>query len=99
MAQWEAEENKRQLSYKAEETRWMLEKQYNTVEYYVNAAIKEADALQRHAIMSYKESDTGIAELTQSLKSAQDIRKAYIDALHQYNVLTIEMELYTDYCK
>ena len=99
MAQWEAEENKRQLSYKAEETRCMLEKQYKTVEYYVNAAIKEADELQRNAIMSYKESETGIAELTQSLKSAQDIRKAYIDALHQYNVLTIEMELYTDYCK
>ena len=46
-------------------------------------------------MMLYKESETGIVELLHSIATANDIRKAYVDALRDYNVMLLELELYT----
>ena len=47
-------------------------------------------------MMLYKESETGIVELLHSITTANDIRKSYVDALHDYNVMLLELELYTE---
>lgn len=96
VAGWEAQENRIKLSNRVEELTTELEKQRKTIDYYTGAALHEADELQRNALMLYQESETGIAELIQSLSTARDIRKAYIEALHAYEVLGIELELYTE---
>ena len=37
-----------------------------------------------------------MAELIQSLNAAREIRKNYIEAVYQYNIAVIELELYTE---
>ena len=59
-------------------------------------ALKQADELQRNAMMLYKESETGIVELLHSITTANEIRKSYVDAVHEYNVMLLELELYTE---
>ena len=96
MAGWEAEENRTQLSNKVDELRTQLKKQRETIDYFTSAALREADELHRNALTLYQESETGIAELIQSLNSARDIRRNYIESLRDYLILTIELELYTE---
>ena len=96
MAQWEADDNRTALENKVEELRLQAVKQAKTIEFYTTNALKEAEELQRNALELYKESETGIAELLQGLASARDIRKAYLEAIHDYNVTMIELELYTE---
>ena len=95
-AQFEAEENRTQLRRKVEELRDQLSMNAKNVAYYVDAALHEADELQRNAVLLYEESETDIAELVQSLNTSRDIRKQYIDAVHEYNVTAVELELYSE---
>ena len=37
-----------------------------------------------------------MTELIQSLNTARDIRRQYIEAVHDYNVTAIELELYSE---
>ena len=95
IARWDAEDNRLKLRNRVEELRLRIERQQRTIDYYTGDALKQADELQRNAMMLYKESETGIVELLHSIATANDIRKAYVDALHDYNVMLLELELYT----
>ena len=95
IAQWDAEDNRMKLRNKVDELTLQLERQQRTINYYTGDALKQADELQRNAMMLYKESETGIVELLHSIATANDIRKAYVDALRDYNVMLLELELYT----
>ena len=35
-------------------------------------------------------------ELLHSITTANEIRKSYVDAVHEYNVMLLELELYTE---
>lgn len=96
IAQWDAEDNRLKLRNRVEELRLMIERQQRTIDYYTGDALKQADELQRNAMMLYKESETGIVELLHSITTANDIRKSYVDAVHEYNVMLLELELYTE---
>ena len=95
-ASWQAEDNRIQMQNKIEELSAMKERQAKTLRYYTDAALKEADELQRNAIILYENSETGMAELVQSLNTSRQIRTQYIEALKDYNITAIELELYTD---
>ncbi|MDD6892323.1 MAG: CusA/CzcA family heavy metal efflux RND transporter, partial [Bacteroidales bacterium] len=96
MAEWEAEDNRLQLRNRVDDLRGRLAKQRKTVDYYLTAALPEADDLQRNALILYEASETGMAELLQSLATARDIRKSYVEAVRDYNILIIELELFTE---
>ena len=96
MAEWEAEDNRLQLRNRVDDLRGRLAKQRKTVDYYLTAALPEADELQRNALMLYEASETGMAELLQSLAAARDIRKSYVEAVRDYNILIIELELFIE---
>lgn len=95
-ASWQAEDNRIQMQNKIEELSAMKERQAKTLRYYTDAALKEADELQRNAIILYENSETGMAELVQSLNTSRLIRTQYIEALKDYNITAIELELYTE---
>lgn len=95
-AQYEAEENHWQLIQKVEELKAQAASKAKRLAYYDNAALREADELQQNAIALYKESETSMTELIQSLNTARDIRRQYIEAVHDYNVTAIELELYSE---
>ena len=96
MAGLQAEDNRTQLHRKVEELNRKLSQQLSSLDYYTHAALKEADALQKGALLQFKESETDIVQLVQSLNSAREIRSNYIQAVYDYNVSVIEMELYTE---
>ena len=96
IAQWDAEDNRLKLRNRVEELRLRIERQQRTIDYYTGDALKQADELQRNAKMLYKESETGIVELLHSITTANEIRKSYVDAVHEYNVMLLELELYTE---
>ena len=96
IAQWDAEDNRLKLRNRVEELRLRIERQQRTIDYYTGDALKQADELQRNAMMLYKESETGIVELLHSITTANEIRKSYVDAVHEYNVMLLELELYTE---
>ena len=96
IARWDAEDNRLKLRNRVEELRLKIERQQRTIDYYTGDALKQADELQRNAMMLYKESETGIVELLHSITTANEIRKSYVDAVHEYNVMLLELELYTE---
>ena len=95
MASVEAEDRRQQLSREMEQLQMKLQRQANSLKYYTDAALKEADELQRNAILLYKASETSMTDLVQSLHTSINIHKQYIEALQQYNLTAIELELYT----
>ena len=96
IARWDAEDNRLKLRNRVEELRLRIERQQRTIDSYTGDALKQADELQRNAMMLYKESETGIVELLHSITTANEIRKSYVDAVHEYNVMLLELELYTE---
>ncbi|MDD6141644.1 MAG: hypothetical protein PUB61_09640, partial [Bacteroidales bacterium] len=83
------------LQQTVDELRAQLASSAKTIKYYNEAALREADELRRNAVALYQESETGMTELVQSLNASRDIRNRYIDAVADYNVAAIELELYT----
>ena len=96
IAEWEAEEQRTQLSMKVDELRQSLLQTRSTLDYYETAALPEADELRRSALALYNEGETAAADLVQSLKAARDVRTNYVEAVRQYNAALIELELYTN---
>ncbi|WP_455638667.1 CusA/CzcA family heavy metal efflux RND transporter [Parabacteroides sp.] len=95
IARTEAETNTRQLGNKVEELQVMLRQQSENIRYYTTGALPEADALLKSAQIQFKESETDIMQFVQSLTSAREIRRGYIEAVYNYNVSALELELYT----
>ncbi len=95
IAQTESESNMRQLNNKVEELQAKLRSQGENLRYYTIGALPEADALIKSAEIQFKESETDIMQFVQSLSSAREIRKGYIEAVYNYNVSVLELELYT----
>ena len=95
-ANWEAEDNRRQLSNRVSELQSQLTHQRERLTYYQQAAVKEADALQNSALKKFQANETGISEFIQSLNAAREIRRSYIETVYAYNVTVLELELYTE---
>ena len=95
IARTEAEANTRQLSNKVDELQTMLRCQGESIRYYTTGALPEADALIKSAEIQFKESETDIMQFVQSLNSAREIRKGYIEAVYNYNISALELDLYT----
>ena len=79
-----------------DELRGRIQQQRKSLDYYEKAALREATSLQESALLKFQESETGIAELIQSLIVARDIRKNYMETVFNYNVSVLELELYTE---
>ena len=96
IAEWDAEEQRMQLSRTVDELRQTLLQTRATLDYYETAALSEADELRSSALALYNEGETAAADLVQSLKTARDVRSNYVETVRQYNAALIELELYTN---
>lgn len=96
IAEWDAEEQRMQLSRTVDELHQTLLQTRATLDYYETAALPEADELRRSALALYNEGETAAADLVQSLKTARDVRSNYVETVRQYNAALIELELYTN---
>ena len=96
MAEQNAAMQRTELANKVTALRSQLIQQKERLDYYTSAALPEADALQKSALLQFQEGDTDIVQLVQSVKSALNIRENYMQTLYLYNVSVLEMELYTE---
>ena len=70
-------------------------RRYNeSLRYYTSSALKEADELTKAANLQLQQSETGIAEYIQSITTAREIRRGYIETVYQYNIAALEYELF-----
>ena len=96
IASYEADQNRTQLQNKVADLQGRISQQRKSLDYYSEAALREADALQESSMLKFRESEIGISELVQSLNTVREIRKGYIENVYNYNVSLLEMELYTE---
>lgn len=96
IAEWEADNNRTMLNNKVEELRGRLRQQKESLQYFTEAALNEAESLQNSAVSRYGANEIDITEFVQSINSARDIKKSYIETVYNYNVSVLELELYTD---
>lgn len=95
IARTEADANIRQLNNKVDELLATLRKQNESIRYYVTGALPEADALLQSATLQFRESETDVSQFVQSLNAIREIRRGYAEAVYQYNLSALELELYT----
>lgn len=95
IAQTEADVNVLVLNFKISELQQTLKKQAESIRYYTTGAIPEADALLKSALAEFRESETDITQFVQSINSAREIYKGYIEAVYNYNIAALELDLYS----
>lgn len=93
-AQIQADANIRELRNKVLELEASLRRYNESLRYYTSSALKEADELTKAANLQLKQSETGIAEYIQSITTAREIRRGYIETVYQYNIAALEYELF-----
>lgn len=89
-----AEDNIRQLNNKVAEVVIDLRRYEESLNYYNNVALKEAEELEKAASLQLKYSESSVTEYIQSLIAARDIRRSFIEAVYSYNIAALEYELY-----
>ncbi|MEG1562689.1 MAG: CusA/CzcA family heavy metal efflux RND transporter [Bacteroides sp.] len=90
----EAKDNIRQLNNKVTELTASLRRCSESLRMYTESSLLEANELMKVARLQLEQSETNITEFIQSVSSARDIQKGYIETLYQYNVAALEYELY-----
>ena len=96
MIRYEADDNIRQLNNKLTELQTELRKYGESIRFFENSALAEADAMMRAAELQMKHNESSISEFIQSMNSALEIKQAYIEMIYLYNVAALEYELYKD---
>lgn len=94
IARNDAELNLRAVNNRITELQASLRRYDESLRYYTESALPEADALIRAAGIQLVNSETSIAEYIMSLNTALEIRRGYIETLNLYNIAALEYELY-----
>ncbi|MBP9506658.1 MAG: TolC family protein, partial [Bacteroides sp.] len=93
-AEIQAEANIRELNNKVTELAATLRRCNESLRMYTTSALPEAEELIKVARLNLKHSETNITEFVQSVSTARDIRRGYIEIMYQFNVAVLEYELY-----
>lgn len=94
IARNDAELNLRTATNRITELEASLRRYDESLRYYVESALPEAETLVRAAQVQLANSETIVAEYIMSLNTALEIRRGYIETLNQYNIAALEYELY-----
>nr|WP_106830671.1 CusA/CzcA family heavy metal efflux RND transporter [Parabacteroides pacaensis] len=92
--QMQADFNLQEIRNKQSELQVQLSKYGESIRYYTQYGLPEADQLIKAASLQFQESETDVTDFIQSLNTAKEIKKGYIDAVYQYNIAALEYELY-----
>ena len=93
-ARIQADANIRELTNKVKELEASLRRYNESLRFYTTSALKEADELTKAANLQLQHSETSIAEFIQSITTARDIHRAYIETVYAYNIAALEYELF-----
>lgn len=96
IARNETDAELRELRNRVVELQSRLRLQNEQIRYYLSGALPEAEALLNSANIQFRQSEIDITEFVQSVTAARGLQQGYIEAVYQYNVIALELELYTD---
>lgn len=94
IARIQADTNIRELSNKVTELTTSLRRYDASLQMYRTSALPAAKELMKVARLQLEQSETNIIEFIQSVNTARDIQRGYIETMYQYNVAALEYELY-----
>ena len=93
-ARIQADANIRELTNRVAELEASIRRYDESIRFYTTSALKEADELTKAANLQLQHSETSIAEFIQSITTARDIRRGYIETVYAYNIAALEYELF-----
>lgn len=93
-ARIQADASIRELNNKVTELNASLRRYNESLRMYTTSALVEAEELVKAATLQLEQSETNISEFIQSINTAREIRRGYIETVYQYNVAALEYELY-----
>lgn len=93
-AQIQADANIRELNNKVTELEASIRRYNESLTFYTSSALKEANELTKAANLLLQHSETSVAEYIQSITTARDIQRGYIETVYQYNIAVLEYELF-----
>lgn len=94
IARNDAQVNIRTVSNKVIELEAGINRYNESIRYYTSSALAEAEALIRSANIQLVNNETSISEFVQSINSALEIKRGYIESVYLYNVAALEYEMY-----
>lgn len=83
------------LSSQYEQAYHQLLKNDRSVSYYETSALPNADLILKQAQIAFRNGEISYVEFVQALKTASDIRLAYLQALNQYNQSVYDLQYLT----
>lgn len=94
IAQQEFRNNTWILNNKVEELKFELHRHEETLRFFTESALPEAQSLMESAKILLKNNESNINDFVQSMNAALEIRRGYEEAIYSYNVAALEFELY-----
>lgn len=82
------------LNAQLQQAKLALNRSADMLQYYETSGLMQADEIIKAANLSYKGGEISFAELSQYLNQAIEIRKNYLEILHQYNQNVIQLNYY-----
>lgn len=92
--QMQSDANLREIGNKQQELRSRLATYAESIRNYTRYGLPEADELVNASNVLFQESETDVTQFVQSLNTAKEMKKGYIDVVYQYNIAALEYELY-----
>ncbi|MBS1527036.1 MAG: CusA/CzcA family heavy metal efflux RND transporter [Bacteroidetes bacterium] len=83
------------LSSEYEQAYHQLLKNERSLSYYEKSALPNADLILRQAQIAFRNGEISYVEFVQALKTASDIRFAYLEALNEYNQSVYDLQYLT----
>ncbi|QEM03672.1 CusA/CzcA family heavy metal efflux RND transporter [Mucilaginibacter rubeus] len=83
------------LSSQYEQSYHQLLKSDRSVSYYESSALPNAELILKQAQIAFRNGEISYVEFVQALKTASDIRLAYLQALNQYNQSVYDLQYLT----
>ncbi|MEG0815353.1 MAG: CusA/CzcA family heavy metal efflux RND transporter [Mucinivorans sp.] len=96
IAKNDAENNLRTLNNQLTELTSSMRAYQTSLDFYTTSALKESDELIRATSAQLSGNDIDITQFVQSISSALEIRRGYIETLYMYNIAALEYELYSN---
>lgn len=95
-ARIQAEANIRELTNKIIEIEASIRRYNEILRFYTSTALKEAQQLKESADLQLKDNKINMSDYIQSIHTAIEINRGYIETVNLYNIAVLEYELYKD---
>lgn len=92
----EYEQHKQAIVFETDNLLFELNKYFRQIRHYEETALNEANILINTATTQFETDEIEYSEYLESISAAYHIKRAYYEALHNYNQTAIQLEIYAE---